>query len=107
MQVEIAHSYVAGITNSSVPTKMTAAARALESIREQASQLGYFGLELESRLRLGELQLRSGRSQSGHARLAQLQKDAEETGFLLIARRAKSASLAQTSAVKRTQSALH
>jgi hypothetical protein len=65
--------------------------RALESARPEASRYGYVGFELEARLRLGELELRSGKATAGRARLQQLQSDARNKGFLLIARKANAA----------------
>src|SRR5262249_42680181 len=95
LQVETADFYVAGMSNSSPnPTKGDAikladATRGLETTRERANRQGYVGLELEARLRLGELGLRAGKVDSGQARLTQLQKDAQARGFLLIARKTK------------------
>ncbi|MCI0353150.1 MAG: tetratricopeptide repeat protein [Acidobacteriales bacterium] len=86
LQVEIAESYVAGISNS---TKVAEAMRGLEAARERASRQGYRGLELEARLRLAQLGLRAGEADSGRVRFAQLQKDANASGFLLIARKTK------------------
>ena len=64
----------------------------LETVRSQASRYGYIGYELESRLRLGQLELKSGKQSAGRARLTQLQSDAFSRGFALIARKSKQAS---------------
>jgi serine/threonine protein kinase/tetratricopeptide (TPR) repeat protein/TolB-like protein len=61
----------------------------LESVHSQASRYGYVGYELEARLRLGQLELKSGRQSAGRAHLTQLQSDALSRGFVLIARKAK------------------
>jgi hypothetical protein len=47
--------------------------------------------ELEARLALGEIEIRSAHASSGRARLAQLEKDSAEKGFLLIAGKARAA----------------
>jgi eukaryotic-like serine/threonine-protein kinase len=54
----------------------------------KATRSGYVGYQLECRLALGEIELRSGKSAASHARLEQLQKDAKEKGFELVARKA-------------------
>lgn len=66
------------------------AARLLRNLDSEASRYGYVGYELESRLRLGELELKSGRK-TGRDHLARLQHDAEAKEFLLIARQARTA----------------
>jgi DNA-binding winged helix-turn-helix (wHTH) protein/tetratricopeptide (TPR) repeat protein len=94
-QVETSDAYVTGMTNT-VPssskgdaTKVAAAVRALDSIREKASRQGYVGLEMDARLRLGEVELRTVKANSSRRQLEQLQTDAQSRGFLLIARKAK------------------
>jgi hypothetical protein len=54
----------------------------------RATKSGYVGYQLESRLALEEIELESGKSAASRARLQQLQKDAKEKGFDLIARKA-------------------
>jgi eukaryotic-like serine/threonine-protein kinase len=54
----------------------------------KATRSGYIGDQLESRLALEEIQLKSGKSAASHARLEQLQRDAKAKGFDLIARKA-------------------
>jgi DNA-binding winged helix-turn-helix (wHTH) protein/tetratricopeptide (TPR) repeat protein len=60
----------------------------LKTLYSQASRSGYVPYELESRLRLGELELKSG-GKNGRQQLADLQRDAQTRGFLLIARQAQ------------------
>jgi serine/threonine protein kinase/tetratricopeptide (TPR) repeat protein/TolB-like protein len=67
----------------------------LETVRSQASRYGYLGYELESRLRLGQLELKSGKQSAGRARLTELQSDAFSRGFALIARKSKQALASQ------------
>ena len=65
--------------------------RLAEVVRAESSRYGYAGFEFESRLVLGILEIRSGNTSAGHARLQQLQTDARRKGFLLIAREAATA----------------
>jgi tetratricopeptide (TPR) repeat protein len=68
-----------------------AATRALESILREAAKGGLVGLELEARLALGEIELKSGKIPAGRARLQSLEKDASARGFRLIARKSAAA----------------
>jgi hypothetical protein len=63
----------------------------LENVRTQASHFGYAGYDFEARLRLGEIELRSSKTNGGRARLQQLSKDAKAKGFLLVAHKADTA----------------
>ena len=54
----------------------------------KATRVGYFGYQLEARLALAAVQMKSGKSSSAQAMLEQLQKDAQEKGFGLIAHQA-------------------
>lgn len=69
----------------------TEAFKILETIRSEASRHGYVGYELESRLRIGKLELKSGKQSAGRAHLTQLESDANSHGFALIARKSKQA----------------
>ncbi|MGE5207428.1 MAG: tetratricopeptide repeat protein [Chlamydiota bacterium] len=60
----------------------------LTALHSEATRYGYVPYELEARLRLGELELKSGRK-NGRQQLADLQRDAQTRGFLLIARQAR------------------
>ena len=60
----------------------------LEAVHAEASHFGYAAFDLESRLRLGELELKSGKQAAGRERLTQLQADAKARGFTLFARKA-------------------
>ena len=55
----------------------------------EARKYGYLNYEYKARLALGEVELKSGKTAAGRARLATLDKDASRTGFLLIARKAQ------------------
>jgi serine/threonine protein kinase/tetratricopeptide (TPR) repeat protein len=65
-----------------------AAKTILKEALVKATKSGYVGDQLESRLVLEEIELKSGKSAVSRARLEQLQKDAEDKGFDLIARKA-------------------
>ena len=60
----------------------------LEAVHSEASHFGYAEFDLESRLRLGEIELRSGKQTAGREHLTQLHTDAKARGFALIARKA-------------------
>jgi len=60
-------------------------------VRLDASRRGFVWWDLESRLHLGEIELRSGKLVAARTRLEQLQRDAHRKGFLLIARKAATA----------------
>jgi serine/threonine protein kinase/tetratricopeptide (TPR) repeat protein len=64
----------------------------LAAMVAQARKYGCMACELEARLALGEIEIRSARAASGRARLAQLEKDSAGKGFLLIAGKARAAS---------------
>ena len=68
--------------------KTTEATKALETVRTEASHYGYTAYELEARLHLGEVEVRSGKVSAGRAHLGQLRDDARNRGFLLVARKA-------------------
>ncbi|MFY9531984.1 MAG: tetratricopeptide repeat protein, partial [Candidatus Acidiferrales bacterium] len=67
------------------------ATRILEAEIALAARLGYVPGQFEARLALGEIQMKSGKTAAGRARLAALEKDATTKGFLLIARKAHAA----------------
>lgn len=78
--------------------KRAQADQLLQSVLSFASRHGYAAHQLEARLELGELELRSGNQ--GRERLARVQSDAQDAGFLLIARKAHAA-LSRAPAVPR------
>jgi tetratricopeptide (TPR) repeat protein len=71
--------------------KTTTAGKDLEAILNEETTLGDVALQFEARLALGEIEMRMGEVAAGHSRLASLEKDATEKGFLLIARKAHAA----------------
>ena len=60
----------------------------LDAVRAEATKYGFVGSELEARLTLGEIAMRSGGLSAGGASLAELEQDARARGFLLIAHKA-------------------
>jgi hypothetical protein len=68
---------------------LKSAAEESRSVLSEASRFGYLGDELYARLELGEIELKSGRSAMGRKDLALLEDDARSSGFLLVARKAK------------------
>jgi len=62
----------------------------MESALADATKQNLTSIQLEARLGMGELEMKSGDRTNGRARLAALQKDATAKGFLLIARKAAS-----------------
>ena len=64
------------------------AAKTLQAMRAESASLGFLGFELKARLQMGELELQSGKTSAGKATLQQLQRDAAESGFLLVSRKA-------------------
>ena len=67
------------------------ATRLIEATRQEAVKTGLVGVELEARLALGRLEMKSARSAAGRARLELVQQAATAKGFGLIARRAAAA----------------
>ncbi len=68
-----------------------AAATALEAVRGEAQGYGFAEYPFVARLRLAQLELKSGKLTAARSRLRELETDARNEGFLLIARKAASA----------------
>ena len=77
--------------NSGVPADVSEAKKAIESALADATKQNLTGIQLEARLGIGEIEMKSGDRTNGRARLAALQKDATAKGFLLIARKSAAA----------------
>jgi len=83
--------FAAAIAAAEVSAKLgktTDAIWTLENVRREATRYGYAAPELEARLHLGEVEVRSGKASPGRAHLSQLRDDARNKGFLLLARKA-------------------
>ena len=63
----------------------------LENIIAETQKLGYFGIELEARLALGEVEMKSGAITRGRAHLQALRRDASQRGFKVLAGQAAAA----------------
>ena len=68
--------------------KIAQAKSILKEALAKATRSSYLGDQLECRLVLEEIELKSGKSAASRARLEQLQKEAKEKGFILIGRKA-------------------
>ncbi|MFY9842760.1 MAG: tetratricopeptide repeat protein [Terriglobales bacterium] len=79
---------VARARSEAASGKIGAAKTILKDALAKATRSGYVGDQLECRLALEEMELKSGKNPASRARLDQLQKDAKEKGFDLIARKA-------------------
>jgi len=87
LSVQLAFAAIRARTESA--SQQTGPAKTiLREALTKATRSGYVGDQLESRLALEEIELKSGKSAASRARLDQLQKDAKEKGFDLIARKA-------------------
>ena len=75
-------------------TDQAVATKLLETTRAEAAKHGYAGYEFEARLALGQIEIKSGHTAAGRARLATLEKDARSKGFLLLADKATAAARA-------------
>jgi len=84
---------VAARVHSATKTSVDQTKR-LEAMIAQAKKYGCVVCELEARLALGEVEIRSADADSGRAHLAQLEKDSSTKGFLLIAAKAHAAAAA-------------
>jgi tetratricopeptide (TPR) repeat protein len=63
--------------------------RRLQAVLREAEKAGLFIRKLEASLVLAQVEIESGHAATGRAQLQALQKEAEQKGFLLIARRAQ------------------
>ena len=73
---------------SGTPTDLEEARRILEQEEAGAARDFYVRWQLEARLELAQIEIRSGEIAAGRARLAELERDAKAKGFGLIARKA-------------------
>ena len=78
--------------NSAMRTTVSSEAlRKLRSVVAEARKYGFLGVELEARLAMGEVEMKSGLAGPGSKSLADLEKDAQAKGYGLIARKAAAA----------------
>lgn len=84
-------AHLVGTPASGNKSEIAQAVKDLETIEPEATESGFLEEQLESRLALGQIEMKSGKTAAGRARLAALEKDAGAKGFLLIARKAAAA----------------
>jgi eukaryotic-like serine/threonine-protein kinase len=65
-----------------------AARTELSTIITKSRELGYMGIELDARLVLAEIEMKSGQIMAGRAHLATIETDARTKGYNLVARKA-------------------
>ena len=68
-----------------------AARRELVTIIAKSRELGYMGLELDARLALAEIEMKSGQVAAGRVHLTAIEADAKAKGYNLVARKAATA----------------
>ena len=86
MPLNLARAYVlAGARN------YAAAENSAQQVLAQARQLGFFQLQLEASLALGEVEMQRKNYESARKRLAGTEKIARSKGFELIAQKASAA----------------
>ena len=68
-----------------------AARRELVTIIAKSRELGYMGLELDARLALAEIEMKSGQVTAGRVHLTAIEADAKAKGYNLVARKAATA----------------
>lgn len=77
------------LIRSSKAEEMAAALQSLERTAAEAARMGLLGHQFEARLALGEIEMRSGKSAAGKARLRAPAAEAKDKWFGLIARKAQ------------------
>jgi hypothetical protein len=63
----------------------------LATILTKSRELGYQGIELDTRLALAEIEMKAGQITAGRAHLVTIETDAKAKGYNLIARKAATA----------------
>jgi len=91
LSVEIEAARVLAASES--PGALAAAKEDLQRAATEATKLGLTGMQFQARLALGEIEMKIGDTGAGRALLSTLERDANDRGFLLIARRAHTSGL--------------
>ncbi|MGA8149524.1 MAG: protein kinase [Terriglobales bacterium] len=86
LPLNLAHAYVQAGANN-----FAGAENSARQVLAQAHCLGFFRLELEASLALGEVQMQGRNPEQGRERLEETEKTARSKGFELIARKASAA----------------
>ncbi|MBZ5615623.1 MAG: tetratricopeptide repeat protein [Acidobacteriia bacterium] len=90
LSIAVVSSRVRGLadpSNSAVSQSLAA----LNQAAIEAGRLGYVGIQMEARLALGEIEMKSGKRGLGRNHLEAVERDSAARGFLLIAHRASAA----------------
>jgi eukaryotic-like serine/threonine-protein kinase len=77
---DLTHSTAAGAPRKELATIIT-----------KSRELGYMGIELDARLALAEIEMKTGQTTAGRAHLSAIEADAKAKGYNLIARKATTA----------------
>jgi len=85
LTVAIIGARVEAATNE--PARLAEAIQSLRAVETEAGRLGFVDRQLEARLALAEIDLKRNGPQSARGRLSELEKQAEQLGFGLIARK--------------------
>jgi len=88
-QFEIAAAEV--LAASGKPANLQAATASLKAVMQEAEKKGILGVLYEARLALGKAEMKHGNKEDGRARLAEVERDASASGFVLIRRKAATA----------------
>ena len=70
------------------PDAGNAMQKELASVIAKSRQLGYFGIELDARLALAEIEMKAGETTAARAHLSAIESEAKPKGYLLIAHKA-------------------
>jgi len=89
LEMTIAAARVAGVTGDTAKARQT-----LEATIADTKKRGFVPFNFEARLALGELETKLGKTGAARFRLNALEKDTNDKGFLLMARKAHAARLA-------------
>jgi hypothetical protein len=86
--VSLTAARVEAAANHYSPAAVASATNSLEDLARRAQAAGFYRYQIEVRLALGEIEMKSGKTGLGRARLVALEKEARAKGFVRIARRA-------------------
>jgi eukaryotic-like serine/threonine-protein kinase len=79
---------IAGARIATASGDLVNARKILDAALAEATKANLLYFQYDTRLALGEFEIKSGKLATSHARLSRLEKDAQAKGFLLIARKA-------------------
>lgn len=87
--LDVQLGFAAAMGRAEAASKETVAAeKTLKQVLAKATRSGYIGYQFESRLALEEIEVKSGKSSASRVRIEQLQREAHEKGYEMIARKA-------------------